>query len=166
MSLLTRNFTKMTLSAAMTPSYGSSSIDGLERSLRMKDELISKLQDTENRSIKTCMARFSPGSLPHALSSLCFPMFSLVRFCNYHLILYTIQYTVAFRLWYISSVILYLWYIRTAITRGFWDQNLVRPGSSTADYRSLTVLYFSQKQLPSKMTTRLVLIQCAGYIFW
>ena len=27
-------------------------------------------------------------------------------------------------------------------------------------------LYFSQKQLPRKMMSRLVIIECAGYIFW
>ena len=28
------------------------------------------------------------------------------------------------------------------------------------------VIYFSQKQLPRKMTSRLVNTECAGYIFW
>ena len=28
------------------------------------------------------------------------------------------------------------------------------------------LLYCSQKQLPSKMKSRLVIIRCAGYIFW
>ena len=28
------------------------------------------------------------------------------------------------------------------------------------------ILYFSQKELPCKITTRLVITQCAGYIFW
>ena len=27
-------------------------------------------------------------------------------------------------------------------------------------------LYFSQKQLPRKMKSRLVITECAGYIFW
>ena len=29
-----------------------------------------------------------------------------------------------------------------------------------------TILYFSQKQLPRKMKSRLVIRKCAGYIFW
>ena len=31
---------------------------------------------------------------------------------------------------------------------------------------NLIILYFSQKQLPRKLKTRLVIIECAGYIFW
>ena len=33
-------------------------------------------------------------------------------------------------------------------------------------YSVIALLYFSQKQLPRKMKARLVIIQCAGYIFW
>ena len=31
---------------------------------------------------------------------------------------------------------------------------------------SVRILYFSQKQLPREMESRLVIIECAGYIFW
>ena len=35
------------------------------------------------------------------------------------------------------------------------------------DYLSFEMqLYFSQKQLPGKMKSRLVILECAGYIFW
>ena len=33
-------------------------------------------------------------------------------------------------------------------------------------YSSQAMIYFSQKQLPRKMKSRLVIIMCAGYIFW
>ena len=34
------------------------------------------------------------------------------------------------------------------------------------DFITLTYINFSSKQLPRKMKTRLVIIECAGYIFW
>ena len=33
-------------------------------------------------------------------------------------------------------------------------------------FLSIFLLYFSQKQLPRKMKSRLVITKCAGYIFW
>ena len=33
-------------------------------------------------------------------------------------------------------------------------------------YRSILYIYFSQKQLPRKTKPRLVVINCAGYVFW
>ena len=38
--------------------------------------------------------------------------------------------------------------------------------SNSSEIRFLSLLCFSQKQLPRKMKLHLVIIECAGYIFW
>ena len=37
---------------------------------------------------------------------------------------------------------------------------------SNMNHSMVGMLYFSQKQLPCKMKSRLVIIKCADYIFW
>ena len=39
-------------------------------------------------------------------------------------------------------------------------------GKNTRDNVRPPLVYFSQKQPPRKLKTRLVIIECAGHIFW
>ena len=43
---------------------------------------------------------------------------------------------------------------------------LILPSSDESFYIHILIIFFSQKQLTRKMNSRLVIIECAGYIFW